>query len=110
MSFDNRKQSGFDDADLTSKKKPKGRTDRSGQEAVIDVSEVRDRIQTLVDLYRLHEDSGKDLNEGIKATAEASGLLASVVRKLVVARAGERFKEKAREVEQLALVFDEVGE
>lgn len=110
-----------DDIDLTTpgrppakekgkRKGPVGRTDRSGQEAVIELGRVKENIQTLVDLYKLHEESGKDLNEGIKATAEKSGLLASTIRKFVVARAGERFAEKAREVEQLALVFEEVGE
>lgn len=96
-------------AGIKGKKGPKGRTDRSGQEAVIELSAIRDNVQTLVDLYKIHEESGKDLNEGIKATAEKSGLLASAVRKFVVARAGERFAEKAREVGQLALVFEEVG-
>jgi len=35
--------------------------------------------------------------------------LASTVRRFVTARAGEDFEGAARKVEQLALVFEEVG-
>ena len=86
-----------------------GRKGRDNQEAVIKLDEVREKVQTLVDLYKLTQDTAANLNDGIKAVAESSGLLASVVRKFVVARAGDHFKDKAREVEQLSLIF-EVGE
>lgn len=91
-------------------KGPKGRTDRSGQEKVIELQKLEDKIETLVDLYKLQAETAADLNEGIKAAAEESGLLATVVRKFIVARAGKLFTEKAREAQQLSLVFEEIGE
>ena len=90
----------------TRRSKPTGREDRSGQEAVITLGELHEKVGTLVDLYKMVQYTNADLNDGIKAVAEASGLLASVVRKFVVATAGGRFDEKKREVEQLALAFD----
>ena len=59
---------------------------------------------------RKAEEAAEDFASAVKATAEASGLLASVVRRFVTARAGENFEEKARECEQLSLLFDEIGE
>jgi hypothetical protein len=87
----------------------KGRKDRAGQEAVIKLAPVRERVDELVVLYQTYKQSGEDLNEGIKALAEASGLMAAVIRKFIVARAGENFTEKKREADQLSLVFEEVG-
>jgi hypothetical protein len=87
----------------------RGRKDRSGQEAVIKLAPVKERVDEMVQLYEVYKDSGAQLNEGIKALAEASGLMASVVRKFIVARAGDNFDEKKREADQLSLVFDEVG-
>jgi hypothetical protein len=46
----------------------------------------------------------------VKATAEASGLLSSTVRSYIAARASESFTDRARKAQQLALVFDELGE
>lgn len=83
-----------------------GRKDSQGQEAVIKLDQVKDKVDYLVGLYKTATSASSDLNDGIKAIAEKSGLLASVVRKYVVAKAGDKFEEKAREVEQLSLLFD----
>ena len=91
------------------KDKPLGRVDSEGQEAVIKMGPVRDSIMELVNLYTEAGEAGDRLNDAIKATAEKSGLLAAVVRKFVVARAGEKYAEEARKVEQLSLIF-EIGE
>ena len=87
----------------------RGRQDRSGQEKVIDKTKLMDRLPHLVKLHAAAKDAGKDLSDGIKKVAEQSGLLASVVRKIVVAKSGENFEEKKKEAEQLALMFDEVA-
>ena len=92
------------------KEKPLGRIDGDGQEAVIKMGPVKDNIMELVNLYVEAGDANAKFNDAIKATAEKSGLLSSVVRKFVVARAGENFGETARKVEQLSLIFSEVGE
>ncbi|MDA8260241.1 MAG: hypothetical protein M0Z99_32185 [Betaproteobacteria bacterium] len=91
------------------KKGERGRKDAEKQEAVIKMKEVKDRIEDLVKLYNAAGDANDKLNDAIKATAEKAGLLSSVVRKFVVARAGENFEEAKRNVEQLSLCFDEVG-
>lgn len=86
----------------------RGRQDRSGQEKVIDKTHLVEKVPYLVELHTRARDAQKDLSGAIKAVAEKSGLLASVVRKIIVAKAGESFDEKKKEAEQLALMFDEV--
>ncbi len=83
-----------------------GRKDSDNQEAVIKLSEVKDRIDYLVGLHNAAKDAGAELNDGIKAIAEKSGLLASVVRKYVVAKAGDKYEEEERKVQQLSLIFE----
>jgi hypothetical protein len=60
-----------------------------------------------VKLHHANEEAAKDLSEAIKACAEKSGLLATVVKRYVTACAGENYEEKAREVAQLAFVFEQ---
>ena len=89
--------------------KASGRRDKQGQEVVIKMKELEERI---VDLVELHIKAGraKDaLNDAIKGAAEKCGLQASVVSKFVSVRAGENFQEKKRDAEQLMLCFDEIG-
>lgn len=86
-----------------------GRLDHDGQEMVIKMRGLRDNLSTLVDLYKTIEDYKADLNSGIKDTAEQCGLQASVVLKVVKAKANETFEEKAREARQLSLVFEELS-
>lgn len=87
----------------------RGRQDRSGQEKVIDMSKLNDRMAHLVKLHTSAREEAKAFSDAVKSVAEKSGLLASVVRKVVTARAGEAFEEKKKEAEQLALVFGEAG-
>ena len=90
-----------------SPRKPSARTD-GGQEAVERPQVLREAMPELVSLKKAADEASRDLSEAIKAKAKESGFLASVVRRLVVAKAGDKFGEKQREVEQLALVFEEV--
>jgi hypothetical protein len=87
----------------------RGRKDRNNQEAVVKLDVIKDRIDELVQRYKAAQDEAEGFNSGIKAAAEASGLLASVVRKFVVARAGEKFADKKNEAMQLSIIFEEVG-
>jgi hypothetical protein len=82
-----------------------GRQDRSKQEKVIKLSELDDRMTHLISLYNKSTEASKDLSDAIKAVAEKAGLLASVVRRLVTAKAGDNFDERKREVKQLSLAF-----
>ncbi len=87
----------------------RGRQGRDKQEKVIRMKELDDRIPHLVSLHTKSKDAAKDYSDAVKAVAEKSGLLASVVRRFVVAKAGQNFDEKKKEAEQLSLVFDELG-
>lgn len=87
--------------------KAKGRTDRSGQEKAIEMAQLDERMPNLVALHAAANLARVELSDAVKATAEKSGLLASVVRKFVVAKAGEHFKDKMKEAYQLSLVFGE---
>jgi hypothetical protein len=86
----------------------RGRTGRDKQEKVIKMDELRSRLANLVSLHKKAKDASTDYSAGVKAVAEKAGLLASVVRRFVVAKAGEAFDEKKKEAEQLNLVFDEI--
>ena len=88
----------------------KGRKDADKQEAVLQHETVATRIDELLTLYRRQETAAEAFGDAVKKCAEDSGFLASVVRRFVTARAGERFHEKHRENEQLELLFTEVGE
>lgn len=90
-------------------KKATGRKDKDRQPAVQKPKIISDRIDELVKLHRAAKDATEAAAEAITKAAEDSGYMASVVRKLVTAKAGDKFEEKHREVEQQAELFDEVG-
>lgn len=86
--------------------KRRGRVD-GGQEQILKMEPVRERMEALVMLYRAQQDAATDLSEAIKETAEASGFNASQIRSKVAAVARDRVAEKRREVEQLSLLFED---
>jgi hypothetical protein len=71
---------------------------------------IADRIDELVKLKGAADDAAESYADSITKAAEDSGYLASVVRKFVTARAGEKFEERKRECEQQLELFEEVGE
>ncbi len=83
-----------------------GRTNPDKQEAIIKLEAVSDRINHLIKLHTSATEAATDFNDAIKAVAEKAGLNASAVRKYVIARAGESFEDKKKEVVQLGLLFD----
>ncbi len=93
------------------KKDPKadGRKDASKQPAVKQPKLVAEKLDYLVSLHQAAKTAAEERDEAITAIAEKSGYLASAVRKLVTAQAGEKFEEKHREVEQQGELFDEVA-
>ena len=97
------------DVALNAGKKPRGRKNADKQEAIITMKPVKDAIDDLVDLHTKAAEASDKLNDAIKGVAEKAGLLASVVRKFVQARAGKKFDEEKTKCEQLSLVFEEVG-
>jgi hypothetical protein len=93
-----------------SRDKGLGRKDAEKQEQTINLEDLSRRVDHLLDLHQRHKEASADYSDAIKATAEASGLLASTVRCYIAARASEKFEDRARKAPQLALVFDELGE
>jgi hypothetical protein len=87
-----------------------GRKDPERHPAVKEPNVIVERIDELVHLHNKAKEAKEDFSEAIAKAAEDSGYLASVVRKLVTARASEKFEERHREVEQQYELFDEVGE
>lgn len=91
------------------KGKPRGRIDKDKQDAVIKLKVVRDKVDHLMELHQASRIASEDFSAAINHVAEEAGLLASVVRRFVVAKAGEKYSEKKRECEQLSLLFEDVG-
>lgn len=89
--------------------KGQGRKDAEKQPKVKQPKIVAERLDYLVGLHNAAKTATEERDEAITETAEASGYPASAVRKLVTAKAGEKFEEKHREVEQQGELFDEVA-
>ena len=94
----------------TSSKPVRGRKDTEGQPKVIQMESLRTRVDDLVDLRAKAAEAAEAYGEAVKATAEQAGLLSSVVRKFVDARAGEKYEEAKTKAQQLSLCFEEIGE
>lgn len=87
----------------------KGRMDADKQPAVKKPEIVAKRLDELVDLHHKSAAAAERAKDAVTKCAEDSGFLASAVRKLVTAKAGDKFEEKHREVEQQAELFDEAA-
>ena len=87
----------------------KGRQDRSGQETVKDITKLNEDMAKLLKLRSALSDASTDYSEAVKKTAERSGFLASVVRRLADAKHGDKFDDVKRMVDQLGEAFELVG-
>lgn len=87
----------------------KGRQGAEKQTMAKQPKVIADRIDELVRLHAAAKSASEKAQDAITKAAEDSGYLASSVKKLVTARAGDKFEEKHREVEQQMELFDEVG-
>jgi len=86
---------------------PKGRRDADGTEAAIVTKPLHKALGELLTL-KGKADAAKDrLNDAVKAIAKQTGLMASVVNRLVKAKAGDDYEDEKRKVDQAALVFEE---
>lgn len=86
---------------------------RRGEDKTPEVTKpkvIADRIDQLVALHVAAVSATTESKEAITKAAEDSGYNASTVRKLVIARAGEKFEETKRLVAQQFELFEEVGE
>jgi hypothetical protein len=89
--------------------KARGRKEPGGVEATIKLKVLEERIADLCTLHEKKSAANDKYNDACKATAEATGLHTATVNKFVTARVGENFEEINGKVQQLALVFDEIG-
>jgi ABC-type branched-subunit amino acid transport system substrate-binding protein len=91
-------------------RKVRGRKDADKQEAITQPEVVSEKIDELVRLYGASQSAGVEFSDAVKAAAEASGYNVAAIRKFVVARAGENFAEKKRDLAQQLELFEECGE
>lgn len=87
-----------------------GRTERDKQEAVTKPKVVGEKIEHLEALEMKSRAAAKDVNDAIKKVAQESGYNAASIKKLVVARVADKFRDKMRDAEQQLELFSEVGE
>lgn len=87
-----------------------GRKDGSGTEAVINLEPLRKKIDNLIALHDKASIAKGTYNDSVKKVAEQSGLMASVVKRLIAAKASDTVQDKQREAEQLSIVFDDQNE
>lgn len=90
--------------------KPEGRKDAEKQPGVTKPQVIAERIDELVNLHRMAVEAGTAAKEAITKAAEDSNYNAANVRKLVLARYGDKFPEVKRNIDQQAELFEEVGE
>lgn len=88
----------------------RGRMDANRQPATKQPKIVADGIEELVTLYDRAKTATDKSNDAIAAIAEKSGFLASAVRKLVVAKATDKYEETKRLIEQQMDLFETAGE
>lgn len=86
-----------------------GRKD-GGIEGNPDVAVLAKRIKGGEQLYLKAQDAKEAYASWNKATAQAAGLMATVVAAAVKARCQGKYGDKKRFAEQLELVFSELGE
>jgi hypothetical protein len=85
-----------------------GRKDANKQEKPIDLKVLKDRAPELIRLLKKQKDVSIEVSDAFKKAAQDSGLNVSSVRSYFSARAGDNFKDRQRNAEQLALLFDEL--
>lgn len=98
MNEDNKKTRG--------KGKGKGRRDNSGQEAVLKLDVLNDSMAKLLKLCGAQKDAAEDYSSAVKACGEKSGFNASVIRKLVAAKHGDKFDDVKKIVDQMGSAFE----
>ena len=86
-----------------------GRKDASKQPAVMRPDKLKAVIDDGVALKLKADQAAEKYGDWVKAQAEKCGLLASVVRRVVNAKANDKWEDEARVAEQLNLAFDEIG-
>ena len=101
---------GLDSRERT-RKDTRGRKDTNKEDgAVIKLEPLKKSLRELGTLATKAAAANEQLKDAVKKVAEKSGLLASVVRRLVKAHSGDsdQFNDEKRKAEQMQLVLDEI--
>lgn len=83
---------------------------RDGVEEVPKIGPIKDACANMMKLYRRMVSARESFNECVKRTAERSNVNSSALKALVRASHSGDFKEHQRRVDQVQLVFEQVGE
>lgn len=92
------------------RRKAVARKDSDGIEKTINLTDLPSKIKMLEKKLVTANEAATDYKDAVKAVAEKCGLQASVINKGVKAIVADKVAEKKRDAEQLAMVFEEVGE
>jgi len=82
----------------------------AGSGSILKLDPIKDAIVHLVQLHRESREAAAEFSEALEGAATRSGASLSTLRRFVVARSGDKFVEKKIEVEQLAFLFEGIGE
>lgn len=95
--------------DLPGTRTARGRKDGQGTPKKIVVKRAADALAELMQKKAKMEKARDAYNDAVKEAAEASGLLSSVVKKLVKAHASpKKYAEMKDEADQQAMVFSDI--
>ena len=87
----------------------RGKKDPDGTVRPVKLKPLKDNITDLCALKEKHAEATARLAEKVKSVAEQTNLLPSVVRKLINARVSDHYERHEKQVEQLQIVFADVG-
>lgn len=86
-----------------------GRKDRDGAEKVVTLQPLRKKLKHLAALKDTLDGARGSFNAAVKAVAEETGLMSSVITKLIKARSDDKVDDERRKADQLSMVFAEIG-
>lgn len=92
---------------------PKAKAEKSetmDDGVTIKLKPLKDQIKKLCNLKGDVDEAKEAFAEQIQAVATQSRILPSVIKRLVTARTSKHFKNHADQVEQLSIVFTDVGQ
>ncbi len=86
-----------------------GRKDSAGTKVVMNSKPIKEMLKDLIALEMKRAAATEKFNDQVTAVAEKAGFQSSTVRKLVKAHANDKFEEEKRNIEQLSILFEDVG-
>lgn len=94
----------------TNTRSARGRKDSEGTQEIIKIKPIKDASADVMKLLRKAETAKAEANEAFKSLAERSGTNVSSLKKLFRSSLKGNFADVRNEVDQLSLLFEQVGE